>query len=494
MAANQVLAYHKAGEQIYNLTGLRTGSVRDQMLRAILLTEALVRDSKEITDKTNYGLLVIGGGVAGVACALIAAKLNVQVTLVEIRRKPFFTLQHARSRRIDPFEYDWPQPDSHVPFRANFPTHPVFPLRYAGGTAAQVARGWQADFDNLQKWGNQPKGRPGHLEFIPRLDGSKFQFNVVPGPLGRRVEVSGIWNPLTSVSASKLFGAVIVCAGFGKERTFDEQHRFAFVGPAFWIHNDNLETPSFGMKCPSVGTYPRILISGGGDGAMQDLQRAATGMFGAPLLKKLLGVFDKASSADVRLACMLADDRAKRAYAWKPSDGPSKDIPNEMREWHRAYERIVADVISDYATQQGIDDRSALVHLAQKILKPEVYQSPKAQVIWAVLDGHTGFAYALNRFLSIFIVRMLDAVRPGVDSLKMGTEIVKIAPHAVYPHPCGSGRACHGVPHAVTFKGAAVAEDFDVVVLRHGLLPNPISNLPTGPTIPEQMAPYDLPI
>ncbi|SDJ46944.1 hypothetical protein SAMN04487926_1538 [Paraburkholderia steynii] len=493
MAANQVLAYHEAGERIYNLTGLRTGSVRDQMLRAILLTESLVQDSREISEKKDSGLLVIGAGVAGVTCALIAAKLNVQVTLVEIKPKAFTTLQRAQFRRIDPFEYDWPQPDHHRAFPTSFPIHNLFPLRYDGGSAAKVARDWQADFDNLLKNCNQPKGRPGHLSFIAGLDGRNFKFTTFSTSFGNRIEVSGIWDPKNPATQARPFGAVIICAGFSKERTFDEKKRYKFSGPGFWTHNEGLDQANFGMKHGPAGPYPRILISGGGDGAMQDLQRAATGKFGKPLLDDLISCLGTVSKAAVQVACLLADDRAKRAYAWKASSGQAKDIPIEMREWHRAYERIVDNVISDYATQQGLDDDAALKSLAPHILKQDIHQAPNAEIVWAVFEGHTGFAYALNRFLAIFLVRILDTIRPGAESLRTSTEIVDIKPLKGYSHPCGSKKSCHGVPHAVTFANASQPETFDVIILRHGLFPNPIPSLPAGPSIPEQLAPYDLP-
>src|SRR6266849_982746 len=78
----QVLSLHRITPRCYDLTSVRTGSVRDQLIRATLLADAL-HESGLINDQAP--LLIMGAGVAGVALGLAAADRGVNVTVVEKR-------------------------------------------------------------------------------------------------------------------------------------------------------------------------------------------------------------------------------------------------------------------------------------------------------------------------------------------------------------------------------------------------------------------------
>ncbi|QJW85264.1 FAD-dependent oxidoreductase [Ramlibacter terrae] len=109
MAEDPSIALHRvAGSQFrYELSGLRTGSIRDQILRAQQLVVAL-RKAGKISESSR--LLVLGGGAAGVSAALTACKQGVHTVIVERRPTPFHTQLNATSRIADPVEFDWPQP------------------------------------------------------------------------------------------------------------------------------------------------------------------------------------------------------------------------------------------------------------------------------------------------------------------------------------------------------------------------------------------------
>jgi NADPH-dependent 2,4-dienoyl-CoA reductase/sulfur reductase-like enzyme len=75
--ASQVLGLHQITPRCFDLTRVRTGSVRDQLLRAALMCDALLSAGivdVEVTDERARSLLVLGAGVAGVALALSAAE------------------------------------------------------------------------------------------------------------------------------------------------------------------------------------------------------------------------------------------------------------------------------------------------------------------------------------------------------------------------------------------------------------------------------------
>lgn len=480
MGDTQILASHRVFERVYNLTGIRTGSVRDQMLRALLLTQSLHSDKTEITDRPNGRLLVVGGGVAGVTCALVASSLNVDVTLIEKESSFFSTFAQARSRRIDPYEYDWPQP---VQIPASFPKlPPYFALQYKTGAAATVARDWHIAFQYWLHNANPSSG--GHVE-IEKNDASLFTF---PSGMNSAKDVS-VMGPWNNGALSNTFGAVVICAGFGGEKTSVG----AYKGPGFWTFDDGIEKPSFGFMPPNTPLKHGILISGGGDGAMQDFQRAATGVFGSELLARLEDALPgkvklKEFAPDVLLRFALADDRAKRAYAWAPTS--SNGIPSQMSDWHKQYVLGVDELIKRFADAEGFSSiNAASKRLSDRLLRDEVKNGLK--VVWIVKDGHPGYAYALNRFLSTLLDTLFRAWDPSLHVLRRHTTIQKIAPFDA--HTCGNPATCHGRVHEVTFAPVSAPEKFEMILIRHGLESNSIKNVPHKPPISEQMSPYDIP-
>ncbi len=79
--SNQVLALHRVSPRCYDLTGLRTGSVRDQLLRSTLIVNSLCAEG---AIGVGFPLLVFGAGAAGMNAAMLAAARHVDVTVVEL--------------------------------------------------------------------------------------------------------------------------------------------------------------------------------------------------------------------------------------------------------------------------------------------------------------------------------------------------------------------------------------------------------------------------
>jgi hypothetical protein len=60
---DQILSFHRISDYRFELSGLRTGSIRDQMIRGQLVAQSL--HSSNVIDSTK-SLLIAGAGVAGV--------------------------------------------------------------------------------------------------------------------------------------------------------------------------------------------------------------------------------------------------------------------------------------------------------------------------------------------------------------------------------------------------------------------------------------------
>jgi hypothetical protein len=481
---NQILRYHRARERCYDLTGLRTGSVRDQLLRAITLTRSLMTITKEIrSGRKPRDLLVLGGGVSGVACALIAARKGIKVTLLELEPANFFSTIQRSSRRIAPFEYDWPR--SSDPNSLFTSRKPRFLLNYRSGRAKIVCAVWQK---RLMNWRATDPHR-GDLELLNGVDARTFVYDLADA-VSRTVTVRGNWS--NGMTARK-FGAVIDCTGHVEERTFVEDPTddgrpptAAFCGPRFWKDEDFLDDRTQFFAQPGAGPVKTILISGGGDGAMQDIQRAVTGRFGDPLFRRFLAHLGLGSLREHFYELAEADDAARRAYAWKLHRGEVE----EMKTCDETFRKVARTILDDYAKQAP--NQLWASQLARKIFKPAMLGKGSPTVVWAVRESHCGYAYPLNRLLSHLVAFLLEELTQ-TKVLHFDKRIDTID-SASSTHQCGNPLwDCYGHPHEVTFKGETASRKFDLVIVRHGVIFPESAIFGTRAPIPEQLVPYELP-
>ena len=487
MVRNQALTYHRVYDRQYDLTGLRTGSVRDQLLRAITLTQGLIVDTKEIGPSPRHGLLILGGGPAGIACALIAAENDIQATVLERERSEFLTLAAANTRRVAPFEYDWPR--RHSP-SGRFPSGvPNFILNFQPKAAAKLAADWQTALDNWRAT-NPKRSR---LEIIHGADARTFEYATVANAQGAVISilVTGNWDGATR--SSREFGAVVNCTGYMVERTFhlSQKPHHLFRGHRFWHDADDLHESGFGVD-PNYGDVKSVLISGGGDGAMQDIQRAATGKFGIELLDQLQLALGVGNLSEYFFSLVQADDAAKRAYAWKMATGPQRFLPVEMAKWNKKYLAIARHILRRY-TATG----ATLEQLAEKVLKDSIWQRQGPEIVWVFREEFAEFAYSLNRLLSYIVVSLLRRFQSS-KVVRPSTEIMSIRPLDPTWGCCPRPARCHGLTHLVTFIDRttgleSIDEEFQIIILRHGLIFPKKPYLGSRSPLPEQMIPYDIP-
>lgn len=480
---NQALAFHRVSKHVYDLTGLRTGSVRDQLLRSSLVTHCLA-DEALITRSRK--LLVFGAGAAGLNAAITAADRGISADVIEVNQDPFASFRLASKRRVDPVEYDWPQAHYNAGI---FPSAGSgIPLVQQSGTGADLARVW-AKF--WQTWNNNFNGvaHRGTVTLLTSINAQQFKGGIQEAAGNSHVNVTGPWPHGTS---TQMFGAVLSCVGFGPERTFDEHlpaRWGGYSGPSFWLDDDQIvqgSATALGVK--------EVVISGGGDGGMQDFQRVMTGEFGKELLHKLnaeagaLGI-DLAPDAMIR-AFLAAEDAGRRAYAWQRTSQP---ISADMAKWHDAFANQVRQLFAQLKSTSMADLRQ----IASSVLRPELL-SMQLSVTWVYKDETPGYAYALNRYLSLVIQELASNADPygAVPKVQVlaNHEIVKIRP-THYTHKCVSPQGCFGVEHDVTIEATRTGakktiNDVDLIVVRHGALPDPLL---AGAAVREQMTPFDFP-
>ena len=360
---DQALSFHRVAPGQYELSGLRTGSVRDQIMRAQLLVERLL-GSGDVNDEP---LLVVGGGAAGICAALTASRLGRDVTLVEQYASPFRTQARVTTRWLDPTEFDWPH--AHWTKGDMAWNGSSYHLPYTRNWADQLATQWTMLWHAVVG----PNPMP-----LPAGCGSIVEYTGVDA---RKFTYAHAGNGVNVTPMNRSFCAVVSCVGFSGERTEVRSRAGGFLeGPAFWS-TDTLALKGLGIGVPPYGSRTRVLVSGGGDGAQQDFLRVLTGKFGNELFD-LLGL-DKFHLNLTEV--LLAEDSGRRAHAWSDPGAPPM---RAYVEWHEAYERL-ADTIWK-AWQAGGAIAGLCAHLNSSV-----------EVTWLVRDAVPGYCYGLNLLISI---------------------------------------------------------------------------------------------
>jgi putative NAD(P)-binding protein len=439
----------------FDMGGLwSTVSIRDQMLRA----QELVRRLKRAGALSSMRpLLVIGAGAAGVTAALEAERRGIAARVIDSAPSPFGRQARCHTRWVDPTQYDWPMPHWSS---GRFPW-----LRARGGQVTRVSLPWPAApaAHLAVRW------NAGLLAAIARravTAGYNTQLvNVAllpPGPATPMTQVEAETQEAGQPSSKNPYGAILGATGMGQERT----SLGAFRAWQFW-DNDTLEAPNCGLP---LRTGARVLISGAGDGALQDFLRAATGLASAKDLWNQLIAAGASASPDFLLDLLAAEDQLKCAYAC--ADGSDDhDLLQEIHDCTRAA-----------ASQWYAFNRHVLTSALRRLLR----QRPDVALLHPC--SHFNKAYLLNRFLVHVLAEHLHVERghTAIHDRLTVQSVVGVG------HPCSSPMTCLGHDHEVEIvdgprcdapPGATVVHrwHFNVVVLRHGIIvPAPLFRSPAA--------------
>lgn len=462
-----VLALHRVSPRCFNLSGLRPTSVRDQLLRSTLIVRSLFDEKLILPKDKDRGLLIYGGGVAGINAAMEAARHGVQVTVLEksdTRAPPsepdgtrwlFSAFAQCTSRTINATEYDWP----HESWRDG--TFLESPLRQANPTYAYVQCTAWRDTWQLFAANENGKGDVGEVTLIDNQDASHFR--VVHGP-DAELSVSGPWPSDGQPHATpRTFGALVSCVGVGSEILALKGSSFS--GPAFWSDDAYLFA---NMPLPDGVTS--IVISGGGDGGMQDLQRAATSYCGGELFERLESLLEPDEKMDYRLRAELlaADEAGRRAHAWA---GTKEARLAVAERWHRSIEERV------HAFFKRRWHAATFERLGVGLLREQLLNG-RLSIRWVVRDVTPGAAYVLNRFLVLVLVELSKRAPRRYIHDEYACEIRDIV-RADGSHPNGSAQLAIGDTYTVKIgpsadkRAAARPVIANLILIRHGVEPAP---------------------
>ncbi len=477
---------HNVGPFHFDIGGVISPiSIKDQMVRGQMIVDRAVEVG--LIDQ-RYHLLVIGAGAAGVTAAIHASQTrNIPTTLVEMATAPFSRQRGCTSRWIDPTQYEWPL--NHC-YESRYPWDgPPVPLPWSRAFANILARVW------MQKK-------------LTRLPGLTVRFNTSVAGHNVIPNGSAVYVQFTS-GRPGLYGAIISCIGFGAERCTVNQ----YSGFRFW-DADDFEKPNLGLPPQEK---PTVLISGGGDGALQDFLRIVT-------REPLQGAYDKSPRdiyeslkdfarplpgnsndelevcrndkrgkevllkwAEVENNLQSAEDQAQRAYIW----GNKKDHDCKVqKKLHCAY---VAAVDRLYE----IWDEGGILNGIKARLKGWVRRPLPESVHLVYPCDHFSKCYGLNHLLVLLFAKHLEEEGNKAVHLRPGLEVLNVGPANMALHICAHKPAqCYGVDHEVSFRlrttcnrspgRESAREVFNVAIIRHGVNPPPGASI----QFPRQIIPY----
>lgn len=479
-AAKDALGAFWLEANVYRLGQYTPVSLRDQVVRANYLIDLLFDEGEIGSDRR---LVVLGAGLAGVAAALAAVRRGVQdVVLIEKADVPLSLQARCGSRWVDPTQYDWPAAHWR---EASWPVSEGGHRAFTGISSpfdpmiAALAVDWSTDFVTRIQAAND------RVTF--RTGTTSRPWSRTPGG---RIHVpthdeSG--NSLPSEEADLL----IVALGFGSERSdvADGAHsKSRFSSLDFWS-NDLFEESDSGV--PELQPKHYLIVSGAGDGALQDFVRLATGVrSAAEILDAAWKTTDDLTEWKTRLSnAWHWEEQAIRALEFAPSPITRCEILNRLHGRYMEAVRLFAGSPEWSRFKQWLDTRTRPRH--RKALK------------LLVKCTHFGPCYGLNHIAALLVLKYLD--NAGSPALEDQTAMIS----TMGRHADSCRQGCWGRSHDVVLaRGTSCETDEDDlkgwphrdresvksqgIVIRHGIAPLEIAGFPRQ-YLTQQPVPSHLP-
>jgi hypothetical protein len=417
--------------------------------------------------------------------------------------QPFTVQKGCTSRWVCPTQYDWPVDH----FReAKYPFNPQLwgkPLSWCAGPADQIANEWQSQLHQARLDYSGKIDFRGHTVLTdpdPGLDGSGDFVWV------NTAEATAFLPDGTATSFAPKppdpfpVRAVLLAFGFGTEQVWVNRADGTEVparGLAFW-QDDPVAQPNLGVPHDPA----HVLITGSGDGALQDFLRT---VIEAPPGGYVYAhdVYDHLPiPQEVEHELQSIQDHAQRAYAWGAG---SRHDHQPLFQLHQEHLRLV-DYLLDH-DDLGPAIRSKVSYLLRDPL-------PEVRVVFEC--DHFSNCYGLNRFLALLIARVLEEKQGPV--LFPGYRVVDLIPQAA-PHTCQAKAynasnpmdpdACHGWRHDVVVqeyrdctkdkndptRWGDVDDKFwyaNVLILRNGIFPRSKNEERLSAPCARQILPYSI--
>lgn len=457
-----ILDAHRESDHVYVISSPAPISIRDQILRGVVIVKRL-KEAGEIG--SHCPLLVVGAGAGGASAAIQAAVMGIPTTLVEQNSAGFTTQRLAATRVIDPTQYDWPLDHCHSARLPWAPSHAPLPLSFVASRADHLAIRWQLELQAA-------------IRTFLHLD-ARFNTTVNAVTPSR----TSLLDVELSSGAHIKVGAIVNAKGFGNEqcRIEDPPGTLCYEGQPFWGPD------RFATLNPQKHT---VLISGGGDGALQDYLRIVTGLGRAIDIARRCNI-----PSGILNAIQSAEDRSHRGRSWATNQPARIRLRHEgpyFLELEQTHLAMVRLLLSSPLGMLGLRSLP-LKDVPVTIVYPEPYVPSY---------------YGLNRFLVPLLSQYLkntylypgwvvDSIQPSPSSPHTCTTVKGGQHHASGNYVSGVlvHHDCFEMEHDVRFRaslnphGSGPANtSFNVIIVRHGL-----QTRPAALQRPRHLLPYHQP-
>jgi hypothetical protein len=481
---DQFLQAHQLAPYLFSIGGSvgPTVSIRDQMIRGLLIVDRLIQEKLLVAQSLNQNpLVIVGAGAGGATAFLRAISWGIPALLVERWKAPFQVQTNCLTRWIDPVMYDWPM-DHYSQGQIPWPPPPpqtVFPLSWSANFADQLVANW------VHLLGTLPSNAFFYDHDFLNAYTSIPQATAATGP----PLIVQIRDRSTGNQRFLPASALVLAIGFGKERCWagPDNNPNPARGFPFW-RDDRWYTAGFGLQ----GTAPRVLISGSGDGALQDFIRVVT----RPQIDQTTqrayhsarSIYDFCSiPLQIEHEIQSHQDYAQRLLVWGGSKQFEHAVQQELQNVHHQLSLLALN---------GPGVRAALHQIVWP--KPEM-----PYVRLAHSCTHFTNYYPLNRFVTLLLTNFFEQEYQITDILFPEHRLKNIA----CQHPTPSHDApidCWGGSHLATFdqhpecwQDEITPENpptckANVLFLRHGIKALDFEKRVTPP-FARQMLPYSLP-
>ena len=466
-----LLLAHRQRSLVYAISGPSPISIRDQMLRGVMVVHRLI-EAREIG--ADRPLVVVGAGAAGATAAMEAVRQGIPTVLADKTSGPFTLQSAATSRELHPTQYDWPA--IHYDSATLQYNRQPLPLNFYPDRADMLSGAWTQELGAAQR--NAP------VPFDIHYDIADFKFFLLSRSLGGLPTSIGVMlQPTTGPQLSLQAGAVIQAFGIGSENCCCHGPNGVpyYEGQPFWGPD------KFSSLQPS---QHRVLISGSGDGALQDFLRIVTG--GKRAIDILQSVESTGNLSNrMLLEIMSVEDEAHRGRSW------AHDHNGALRQRHQHHYFENLEI-----THRNVVNRALSHPKIRNILHNILVNAPPIDIVYR--EPFITSYYGLNRFLTLLLAEYSLHHAPSPRQiLYPGCTIAHItaagSSHAcMRPASAGRHRAngtynsygmlathtCFGQDHQVTFNRAPSQQPmslptsappktgiYNVIIIRHGLLP-----------------------
>jgi FAD dependent oxidoreductase len=448
------LLAHGISPKIYDISsGLRPGSIRDQIIRGTLLIDRAI-EARVLGPEQS--LLVVGGGVAGAAAALFAIREGIPTTLLE-RDEALSRQYNCETRQLEPALYDWPATHWHEP---RFPWQGEYaPLTYMAGKANEIARRWRSLVE-------QAGDALTYVPFTVPLHVSR------DNPPQYDIAAEERRPDRTPVARAFRADMIVFAAGSGEEKVKSGPYFRSFK---FW-DTDTLD----------IFAGKRALIAGSGDGAVQDFLRLLLKPDADPA--QVLDALDIDRHTIGRIQTLAA--QADAAFVWSGADHHEHSSEGFI---HRQMHAITG--------KYWRDNEARILKIFDDHCRPD---APAFTFVHPCEHFTRGFP--CNRLLALLALRWCTKrnARPTLLPNKKVTLVKCIesdhhtaqdcasAPHRVQVETAG----CPARP-ALPDQTEWLSHEYDLVLLRVGTTPETLPDVPVDPAVRihrqhRQILPYHL--